>query len=268
MTTSPASPSTAVRGRAWVSFLIGFVLLWGTLALLSGLVDIGRWGIPILAAVILVALLVERAVFRASWRDAIQRLGLTRPAWRPVVLATVVSALVVLVFPITTAVTQARLALVADWPWVLVGLFAFHGLAEELVWRGYAFRRLRVGRSFARTVLWTMPLVAAAHIPIIVASGPVVGVGAMLVAAMTSIPFAYLYETGRGTIWAPAVVHTAIDSFKLFIVPASAAMTFPLLLIAISLTVPLLALVVRRGLLDPRQTRDASRADARQTLPT
>ena len=34
------------------------------------------------------------------------------------------------------------------WAWLLVGIFAFHGLAEELVLRGYAYRRLRADRTF------------------------------------------------------------------------------------------------------------------------
>jgi hypothetical protein len=42
-----------------------------------------------------------------------------------------------------------------------------------------------------------MPLIAAAHIPIVITLGPAVGLGAMAVAAVTSIPFAYLCETGR-----------------------------------------------------------------------
>ena len=71
-----------------------------------------------------------------------------------------------------------------------------------------------------------MPLLSGTHIPVIVTSGPVVGVAAMLVAAVTTVPLAYLYETGGNTVWAPAVVHTAIDSFKLVVIPAAAVTTF------------------------------------------
>jgi membrane protease YdiL (CAAX protease family) len=156
----------------------------------------------------------------------------------------------VLVFPVTAALTGTVIPLRPDWPWLLIGIFAFHGLAEELVWRGFAFRRLRDGRSFAAATLWTMPLLAATHVPIVVDLGPAVGAGAMAVAAVTSVPFAYLYEMGRRTIWAPALVHTAIDSFKLVVVPAAALPTFSVLIIAVSLTVPLLALVV------PAQSRE------------
>lgn len=159
--------------------------------------------------------------------------------------------LVQLVYPIFTTVTGAGVQLRPDWPWLLIGLFAFHGLAEETVWRGYAYRRLRVGRSFGAAVIWTMPLVAVAHLPIFVTSGPLVGSAALLVAAVTSVPFAHLFDVGRGTIWAPAILHTAIDSFKLVVVPAGAVATFSLLLAAVSLVVPLLALVARPGPSDP-----------------
>ena len=94
-----------------------------------------------------------------------------------------------------------------------------------------------------------MPLIAVTHVPIAVASGAVIGLGAMAVAATTAVPLAYLFETGRGTLWAPAIVHTAIDSFKLVVIPAAALTTFSLLLVAVSLLVPLLALAVPRRVL-------------------
>jgi membrane protease YdiL (CAAX protease family) len=137
-----------------------------------------------------------------------------------------VSGVVLTVFPLTAAVSGAPVHLRPDWLWLLIGLFAFHGLAEELVWRGFAFRRLREGRSFWAAVWWTMPLIAATHVPIVLTLGPAIGVGAMAVAAVTSIPFAYLYETGRRSIWAPGLVHTAIDTFKLVVIPAVAVATF------------------------------------------
>lgn len=241
-----ATITTTVRGITWLPFLAGFGLLWGSLALLGGLVTFGLWGVPIFLVVALLALAVQRVLFGTPLRRWVSTLGLGRAHWRGILLALVISALVLLVFPLTSVITGAQLELVVDWPLILLGLFAFHGLSEELVWRGYAFRRLRVGRSFPRAVLWTMALLAVTHIPIIIQGGPIVGIGAMIVAAATSIPFAYLYETGRNSIWAAAIVHTAIDSFKIFVVPPSATMTFAMLLIVISIGVPLLTFVVRR----------------------
>ena len=238
-----------VAGRSWLPFLGGFTVLCGVLLGTSAVDATGRWGLAILGAVLLTAVLVEKAGRPASVPDLLRRLGLGRPGGRALALALSVSGLVVLVFPVTAAVSGTAITLRPDWLWLLMGVFAFHGLAEELVWRGFAFRRLREGRSFRAATLATMPLVAAAHVPILVTLGPAVGVGAMVVAAVTSVPLAYLYETGRHTVWAPALVHTAIDTFKLVVLPAAALPTFSVLIIAVSLTVPLLALVVPRPVL-------------------
>jgi hypothetical protein len=130
---------------------------------------------------------------------------------------------------------------------VLVGILSLHGLAEELVWRGYVFRRLAQGRSFWPAVLRTMPLIALTHIPIVVTSGPAIGIGAMLVAAVTSIALGRLYAMGDGTLWAPGILHSAIDSFKLVVLPAAALPVYPFLIISFSLVVPLLVLAIPAG---------------------
>jgi len=226
-----------------VRFLLGFAVLWAVLAGLAELDATGRYGLVILAAVLLTALVVERILDGTRSAAALRALGLGRPTGRALLVALVIAALVQVVYPLTGVWPVLR----PGWPWLLVGILAFHGVAEELVWRGYAFRRLRTGRSFGAAVGLTMPLIAATHIPVIVTSGVLVGLAAMLVAAVTTLPFAHLYELGRGTVWAPALVHAGIDSFKLVELPA-ALTTFSLTLAAISLTVPLLALAVPRRL--------------------
>ena len=60
-----------------------------------------------------------------------------------------------------------------------------------------------------------MPLIAFTHLPILITSGPVVGSLAIVVAAVTCLPFAYLWERGSETIWAAAMLHASIDAFKL-----------------------------------------------------
>jgi membrane protease YdiL (CAAX protease family) len=248
--------SAAITGAgAWVRFLAGFAVLWGVLAGLAELDATGRFGLLVLAAVLMAAVAVERVLDGTPPRVAVRRLGLGRPGGRALLLAVAVSGLVLLAYPLTTATTGADIVLRPDWPWLLVGIFAFHGVAEEIVWRGYAFRRLRAGRSFAGAVAWTMPLLAATHLPVVLTSGPTVGGAAMLVAAVTTVPLAYLYETGRDTVWAPALVHTAIDSFKLVILPAAVQLPFSLTLAAVALVMPLLALAVPRPFLSPTPTQ-------------
>ena len=231
------------RPVPWVRFLAGFVVLYGTLAGLAEIDATGRFGLAILAGVLLVALVVERVLFRCPPAVAFRALGFGRPTVRSLVAATAV-CVPVLVLPWLLAGVAPVMR--PGWPWLLLGIFAFHGLAEELVWRGYAYRRLREGRSFGRAVVLTMPLVAVAHVPVIIGSGLAVGGAALIVAAVTSVPFAHLWEMGRGTIWAPALLHTAIDAFKLVAIPAGATLTVSIALAAVSVVVPLLVLVVDR----------------------
>ena len=223
-------------------FLVGFALLYGTLAGLAEVDASGRLGLGILAAVLLVAVGVERLLFGTPPGAALAALGFGRPATRAVVVALAVSIPVVVLPSLLIGVTPE---LRPGWPSLLIGIFAFHGLAEEVVWRGYAYRRLREGRSFGRAVVLTMPLVAVAHVPVLVRSGVAVGLAALAVAAVTALPLAHLWELGRGTIWAPALLHTAIDTFKLVTVPDGAVVAFSLTLAAVSVVVPLLVLTVR-----------------------
>ena len=242
-----ATDAEVVRGRAWWRFLAGFAAVVAVLMATSSVDATGRLGPAILAAALAAALVVERTLYGRRARQALRLLGFGRPPITPLVTAVLVAAAIQLVYPILTAATGAVPQLRPGWPWLLVGVFAFHGLAEELVWRGYAYRRLRVGRGFLPAVLWTMPLVAATHLPIVVTSGPAVGLAAMAVAAVTALPLAKLFDVGRGTLWAPAVVHAGIDSFKLVEVPAPALPTFSLLLAGMGLVVPLIVLALPRG---------------------
>ena len=82
--------------------------------------------------------------------------------------------------------------------------------------------------------------------PQVTLEGCLVGGAAMVVAAATTVPFAHLWEMGRRTIWAPALLHTTIDSFKLVVLPPGATVTFSLVLAAVSATVPFLVLAVPR----------------------
>ena len=246
-TTERRTPSAIRSTGDRLRFVVGFAVLLGVLLTTAELDPTGRFGLAILGAVLAAGLAVERVLYGIGPREALRGLGFARPTGRALLAAAVVGALVQLVYPATVAITGAEPELRPGWPWLLVGIFAFHGLAEELVWRGYAYRRLRVGRSFGAAVGWTMPLVAVAHLPIVITSGPLVGAAALIVAAVTAVPLAYLFDIGRATIWAPAVLHTAIDSFKLVVVPAAALTTFSLLLAAISIVVPLLVLAVPRS---------------------
>jgi membrane protease YdiL (CAAX protease family) len=241
---------TARLATTWPALLAGFLVVYGVLAIGAALDTTARFGLLTLAAVLCAAAVTERLQTRSDRAVIRERLGLGRPGLPALVAATAVSLLVLSVHPLMASLTGGTVALRPGWPWLLLGAFALHGLAEELVWRGFLFRRLREAHRFWPAVWRSMPFIAAAHVPIVLTSGPVVGLGAVLLAAVTSVPLSYLYEWGRRTLWAPALVHTAIDSFKVVEIPADTT-TFSLALIAVSLGAPLLVFVLPRRLRPP-----------------
>jgi hypothetical protein len=64
-----------------------------------------------------------------------------------------VSAAGLAFYPGYVLVSGTELTLRSNWLWLAIGVFAYHGLAEELMWRGYAFRRLRQGRTFNAAIV-------------------------------------------------------------------------------------------------------------------
>jgi membrane protease YdiL (CAAX protease family) len=212
-------------------FLIGFAALWLALTYTGG-------GLVGFAAVLVVYLVFARYLVAGGHSP------FGRPTARAMIPAIAVAVLCQGVYLFTDARPKP------GWVWLMIGTFAFHGLAEELVWRGYVYRHLRERRSFGRAVLASMPFVMAAHIPIVIESGWLVGGAALLVAAVTAIPLSYLYDLGRGTIWAPAVVHAGIDTFKTVDVTTPG---LPLMLAAAAMVLPFLVFL-------PRPVRTASGA--------
>jgi membrane protease YdiL (CAAX protease family) len=161
-------------------------------------------------------LVIGQRVLGWPWREIPASLGLGRPVPRAVAVAGIVGSAVVLCLPLGARAAGVTLELRANWPAVLLGALLFHGLAEELVWRGFVFGHLRRTRTFWRAVAWSVPLIALTHVPIVVSNGLAVGALATLTAAATCLPFAYLWERGGGTIWAPALLHGLIGSWQLF----------------------------------------------------
>ena len=118
-------------------------------------------------------------------------------------------------YPVISWLTGAQFVLSPGWPILALGIFLMNGVAEETIYRGYLFRHLRERYTFRRAVLLGIVFHAAAHLPILGIVGVVVGLSAVLVAVATFPTYAYLYERGRNTIWAVALLHFASDTVKL-----------------------------------------------------
>jgi len=211
------------------------------------------------------AFAVECILFRQTIEKAWHALGLGRPEWRAIAFAAGISLVMFAGYPVLSALTGATFPWPDAWLLMFLGVFVMNGIAEEVMVRGFLFGHLRENYSFWRSVVLVALFHGAAHIPILITEGPIVGISAIAVALVSGPPFAWLYERAGKTIWAGAIVHFAADTVVVLI--PSAAMTNPamqaatlgwLLVVAV---VPYLAFFLR-----PRKANTIPAQPAIETL--
>ena len=148
------------------------------------------------------------------------------------------------------------------------GLFAEHGLAEETLFRGFTFHHLRAGRSFWRRPTLSLVPFAAIHVLLLAFLAPALALTSVIVAVAFAFPAARLFESGRNTIWAPALIHFFAHLIKL-IEPAEITVPLQLAWSGAVLAVPYLAFVGlrpaapagERGPAAPARDRSGCRAE-------
>jgi membrane protease YdiL (CAAX protease family) len=144
------------------------------------------------------------------------------------------------VLPIYAAIRGASLAAYPGWLWLLPGLFAQGGVAEEALFRGYLFGHLRRGRSFWHAAgLATLPF-ALAHLYLLAVLPWPVAIASVLLSTILAVPLARLFELGGNTIWPPALLHFTVQgAVKILEVPGDTVM--PLVWISASALISYLA---------------------------
>ncbi len=242
-----AGPPSAFGEDAWVPLLVGLAVVF---ALFHGLAhaagsDRGQAGLLVAAAVILALLAVERTLFRVPPAAALKSLGLGRPAIMGLAVAAGLSILLLAVIPGYAALRGTSRAIYPGWMWLLPGLFAQAGIAEEALFRGYLFRRLRGGRTFWNAAgLAAVPFILV-HLSMFATLPWPVALAAVLLSTIIAFPLAHLFELGGNTIWAPAVLHFTVQgAIKIMEVPGDQAL--PLVWMIAAAVVPFGAFLVRR----------------------
>ena len=227
----------------WTRLTFGLVLVFLVFDRAGAALGSGRGEAGGLLALLVVALLVlvEAVLFGRGPRAALRGLGLRGPAGRGVVVAAVLSVALAALMPLCARVTGTSLVLLPGWPRLLPGLFLQHGIAEETLFRGYLFGQLREGHPFWPAAWRAMVPFAAAHAWLFLLMPAPVAAAATGLAVLTSFPLARLYEAGGRTIWAPALVHTAINAVKLVDLNGPGAGMFAAAWMACSALVPFLA---------------------------
>lgn len=166
--------------------------------------------IPLAMAAVPVS--IEHFVYGHSWSGALNAIGVTR--WHPGGLPAALLYLLPLFafFPVFAAATGESLSLQANWLGLTAGAILNNGINEEIMMRGFVFRRLREQRTFWRAAALSTVYFAAYHVPMIVTAGPLVGTIGVIIAIPTGLLTAYVYERGDRTVWASALVHAGTNA--------------------------------------------------------
>lgn len=237
------SPRTAI-----VTTTVGFLLLYAVLAGVATATNslYGEFGWLVLGCVLAAFLLVERALHREAPAGAVRAAGLAAVPDRTGIAAglAVASLLIAAVIGLAASLPHPA-AWKPTWPIMAAGLLLQGGVAEEVVFRGYLFRRIREGRRFWAAAWVSMVPFVLAHAYMFFTMGAMVAAAALLVAASTTFPLAKLFELSGRSIWPCALVHGATHSIKFLDIPEERFATTQLLWMGVVMVAPWAVFVLR-----------------------
>ncbi len=233
----------------WGQFTLGLALVFALFQWLGARLasDRGQAGLVIGALVVSGCVIIERLSIGGSNADALRRLGLGIPNRTGMATAIVVSGLLLLTVPIYVGITRSPLAWYPGWTGLIPGLFAQAGIAEETLFRGYGFRHIRQLRTFWKAAAMAAGPFALVHLWLFATMPWPVAVASVLLAIVISFPLAHLFELGGKTIWAPALVHFAVQGGAKVFALDEAGGTFVLIWMAASAVIPYAAFLRRRA---------------------
>ena len=213
---------------------------------------IGFWVASIVTVGAVLAL--EIFAFKRNLAAAFQFLGFGRPDSRTFMLTAVVGLITLLFFPIFSSLTGATVSIPDNWLWKLSGIIAIHGVAEEVLFRGFLFHHLRADRTFNRAAFLSLLVFAIAHVYLFTYMPAPLALFATILSLATAYPFAYLFERGNNTIWAPALLHTMIHAISFFVISEPHVMMGGIAWMVIWIFTVLMIYVLRKKLLESSST--------------
>lgn len=168
----------------------------------------GEFGVFVALLVVAAAIGVERTLHARDWH----KLGLGTPTLAGVEVCLALSVAMICGAILFRRFSNAPLHIEANAGWLMIGIFAQGGFAEEVIFRGYLFGHVRQSQPFWRaTVISAIPFTFV-HLALLFTLPLPIGLAAIAMALALTPPFARLYELGGRTIWAPALLHGVIQA--------------------------------------------------------
>lgn len=157
-------------------------------------------------------LVAERLLFSRSWRQAGQVVGFVPARLMAVVVALLVSLPMWLFLPLLAWLQNTPINLRPDWLAMLLGVILVNGIAEEVLHRGFVFGHLQQERSFSQAAMLSALLFAAQHLYLIFSIGWISGLASVVLAALLTFPWVYIFARGGNSLGGPAILHTSSNA--------------------------------------------------------
>jgi len=227
-----------------------FLILQVGVTLLISIVDQTWSALIATAAMVAFAFVFERLALARRPIEALRALGWVRSNLRAVMVAVILSAVMLMFYPIAWLATGTPLALRSDWLWILIGAIVLNGIGEETLFRGFIFGHLRrAGMSFVRTGLIALLIFTMIHLLLFLQNPFVVALAGTMIALVASFPIAYLFERAGFSIWPTVILHVAAHTIRLVAIPEPYSMMVLVAWLVLQIGMPFLIWVFQGSLL-------------------
>jgi membrane protease YdiL (CAAX protease family) len=215
-----------------LAFIILFALFYG-LSLLTSNFD-WTWSRMLICLVSVGGVTIAWSLLKnTQLTESFWQVGFGIPNWRVMGIAVAISALMLSFFPLYSSLANLNLPLQNNWLWILIGIIAGVGIAEETLFRGYVFNFLRQERTFWKAATISMILFGAMHLLLLLWLPLPIAIAAIILAIIAAYPSAYLFETANRTIWPSTILHTTALATNLFEIPADLMISLSLIWIGV-----------------------------------
>ena len=211
----------------------------------------GEIGITVMAVVVTGALVAEMALGRHGPAEAFRRLGLGPPARVAAIAGIALAVMLVTLFILIAGGLNFQIELMPGAATLALGIFAQGGLAEECVFRGFLFRRLRCGRSFWSAARLSALPFAAVHVLLFLTFDFPMALASLLLAISLSFPLAWLFDIARGSVWPGALLHAVIQAAVKIVVPGEGFTLLAICWMAVCALLPWLLVFVKPNRVSP-----------------
>ncbi len=234
---------------SWLKLIIATAVVFALFQFLGTFLhsDRGQFGLVIGLAIVATTVALETLLFTSNPLRSAKELGLGLPAWSGILIGVALAVVLIAAFPLYSWMTNSSLELYPGWISLLPGLFAQSGIAEETLFRGFVFGHLRSGRRFWRAAAVSAIPFVIVHLFMFATLEWPIALAGLLLSVAISFPMARLFELGGRTIWAPAILHFAVQgAIKILTVTGAYTMAFPLVWMILSAVLPFAVFLVRR----------------------